>query len=316
MNAPARLVVGTMNFGKRTSEAESKAIVSHAIERGLMAFDTANAYADGESERILGRALAERGPAAREACTVATKVGFGRTAGKPEGLSPARVTASIDESLARLGMDWVDVYYLHVPDYGTPLEATLEAMSGVLASGKARAWGVSNYASWQILEMFGIADHAGMPRPVISQQMYNLLVRQLEIEYFKFTARHPIHTTVYNPLAGGLLSGKHKRDAGAPPGSRFANNALYQRRYWSGAFFVATEKLAAIAARRAMTLVDLAYAWLAQRPGVDSILVGPASVAHLDAAIEGCAKALDADTLRAIDAVHLDLAGTDATYAR
>ncbi|HEY1957298.1 MAG TPA: aldo/keto reductase [Polyangiaceae bacterium] len=303
-DSPAALFVGTMNFGKRTPEPEARAIVARAIERGLSAFDTANAYGDGESERILGRALGARRPE----CFVATKVGFGRPAGKPEGLSPLRVTEALDESLARLATDYVDVYYLHVPDYTTPLEATLEAMARVLDAKKARAWGVSNFASWQILEMFAIADRAGMPRPVISQQMYNLLVRQLEIEYFKFTTRHPIHTTVYNPLAGGLLSGKQ--------GARFEKNPLYQRRYLSRAFSEATAELGRIAGRAGMTPVDLAYAWLARRPGVDSILVGPATIAHLDAAIEGRGRVLDDETRAAIDAVHRELAGTDATYAR
>lgn len=309
--APARLVLGTMNFGKRTSETEARTIVSRALDCGISAFDTANAYVTGESERILGRALAT----IRGECLVATKVGFGRTGGKPEGLSPSRVTESLDESLKRLAMDYVDVYYLHVPDYGTPIEATLEAVARVLESGKARAWGVSNYASWQILEMMAIAERAGMPRPVVAQQLYNVLVRQLDVEYFKFTQHQPIHTTVYNPLAGGLLSGKHTR--GEPPaGSRFDNNPLYQRRYWSEAFFAATEKLHGIADAAGMSLVDLAYAWLARRPGVDSILVGPGTLDHLDAAVAGHARVLDDDTLAAIDAVHHETIGTDATYAR
>ncbi len=306
------IAIGTMNFGKRTPEPEAKNIVARAIERGVRAFDTANAYVDGESERILGRALAKR----RDECTIATKVGFGRTAGKPEGLSPARVLASIDESLERLGTDRVDIYYLHVPDYDTPIEATLEAMSRVLESKKALAWGVSNFASWQILEMFAIADRTGMPRPIISQQMYNMLVRQLEIEYFKFTARHPIHTTVYNPLAGGLLSGRHDPKGSTLAGSRFEKNALYRGRYWSDAFFRATSELAKIAARANVTLVAMAYAWLAHKKGVDSILVGPGVVSHLDAAIDACAITLGDETLAAIDAVHRDLTGTTASYAR
>jgi aryl-alcohol dehydrogenase-like predicted oxidoreductase len=213
-------------------------------------------------------------------------------------------------------MDHVDLYYLHVPDYATPLEATLEAMARVLESKKALAWGVSNFASWQVLEMFSIADRAGMPRPVISQQLYNLLVRQLDVEYFKFTARHPIHTTVYNPLAGGLLSGRHARDGSTTHGSRFEKNKLYQNRYWSETFFGATERYAAIAERAGMSLVDLAYAWVAQRKGVDSILVGPGTVAHLDAAIDAIDKKLDEGTLAAIDDAHRAITGTDASYAR
>lgn len=306
------IALGTMNFGKRTPEPEAQRIVARALERGVRVFDTANAYVDGESERILGRALGKR----RNECTVATKVGFGRTAGKPEGLSPARVLASIDESLERLGMEHVDIYYLHVPDYETPIEATLEAMARVLESKKAHAWGVSNYASWQILEMQAIAERMGMRAPIISQQMYNMLVRQLDIEYFKFTARHPIHTTVYNPLAGGLLSGRHDPKGSTLAGSRFEKNALYRGRYWTDAFFRATSELAQVAKRANTTLVAMAYAWLAHRKGVDSILVGPGVVSHLDDAIDACALTLDDDTLSAIDGVHRDLTGTTASYAR
>jgi aryl-alcohol dehydrogenase-like predicted oxidoreductase len=308
----ASIALGTMNFGKRTPEPEARAIIARAHERGVRVLDTANAYVAGESERIVGRAVKNR----RDDFSIATKVGFGNTGGKPEGLAPARVAAAIDESLARLETDFVDVYYLHVPDPATPIEATLEAMARVLESKKARAWGVSNYASWQILEMFAIADRASMPRPIISQQMYNLLVRQLEIEYFKFTAKHPIHTTVYNPLAGGILSGRHKEDGSTLQGSRFEKNALYKNRYWSDAFFHATSELARVAEKAGMTLVALSYAWLARRPGVDSILVGPGTVAHLDDAIDACARTVDDDTARAVDAIHRELTGTNATYAR
>ena len=293
-----------MNFGKRTSEDEAKRIVHRALDGGITLFDTANAYNEGESERILGRLLA----GTRNTIEIATKVGFGRNVGKPEGLSPGRVIASLDESLGRLGTDRVDIYYLHVPDYATPIESTLEAMKRVLDSGKARAWGVSNYASWQILEMMNIADRTGMPRPRISQQMYNALIRQLDVEYFKFTKRFPIHTTVYNPLAGGLLTGK--------PGKRFESNKMYQRRYLSPAMQAAMSKLGSIADDAGMSLVTLAYRWIVGRPGVDSILIGPGSLEHLEAALTSCTQPLDAPIAEKVDAVWLEMNGTDATYAR
>lgn len=299
----ASLALGCMNFGKRTSEDDARKIVHRALDAGITVFDTANAYNGGESERILGRVLKGRNDVA-----IATKVGFGQNAGKPEGLSRERVLAAIDESLERLGRESVDLYYLHVPDHRTPIEETLEAMHEVLKSGKVRAWAVSNYASWQILEMIFIADRKGMPRPIASQQMYNALVRQLEIEYFKFTKKHPIHTTVYNPLAGGLLSGS--------AGKRFENNALYQRRYLTPAMQHAVDALQPIAKDAGMTLVTLAYRWLVDRPGVDSILVGPASLAHLDDAIAACSSSLQADVRAKVDGVYRELAGTDATYAR
>lgn len=298
------LALGAMNFGKRTPEAEAKRIVHHALDSGITHFDTANAYNDGESERILGRLLAGQ----RDRVEIATKVGFGRAFGKLEGLAPERIALSLDESLARLGTDRVDVYYLHVPDYGTPVEATLEAVKRVLDAGKARAWAVSNFASWQILEMIGIADRTGMPRPRMAQQMYNVLIRQLDIEYFKFTRRFPIHTTVYNPLAGGLLTGK--------PGKRFENNALYRRRYLTKTMTDATTKLASIAEEAGMSLVTLAYRWILGRNGVDSILVGPGSLEHLDAAIEACTTPLDESVREKVDATWLEMTGTEATYAR
>jgi aryl-alcohol dehydrogenase-like predicted oxidoreductase len=309
---PGRIAVGTMNFGKRTDAAESQRIVARAIERGATFFDTANVYNDGESERILGAAVKAR----RDSVQIATKVGFGRVDGKQEGLAPERVHAAIDASLARLGTDHVDVYYLHVPDPATPIEATLDAIHAILRAGKARAWGISNYASWQILEMDHLADARGMPRPAIAQQMYNVLIRQLDVEYFAFTRRYPIHTTVYNPLAGGLLTGLHARDASTARGSRFDNNKLYQRRYWTDRMFDAVDALKAVASREGMSLLDLSYAWLAGRPGVDSILVGPASVDHLDAAIDGAAKSLGPEPRAAIDELHRAFQGTDATYMR
>jgi len=310
--SPASLHVGCMNFGRRTPEPEARAIITRAIQLGLRVFDTANAYNDGESERIVGRALAQD----RERVAIATKVGFGRVPSAPEGLKPERVLAAIDESLERLGTPYVDVYYLHVPDHRTPIDETLSAMKQVLAKGKARAWGVSNYASWQILEMMTLAERTGMPRPVVSQQMYNLYIRQLDIEYFKFTARHPIHTTVYNPLAGGLLTGKHDAASSPAQGSRFDKNALYRNRYWTDVFFARLPDVRAIAERAGMTTTELAYAWAARRPGVDSILVGPATVAHLDAASLAVKRDVPATACDELDALHRSIVGTNASYAR
>jgi aryl-alcohol dehydrogenase-like predicted oxidoreductase len=309
----ATLAIGAMNFGKRTPEKEAKAIIARAIERGITFFDTANAYTDGESERIVGRAV----KGMRDQVRIATKVGFGRTGAKPEGLSRTRVLAAIDESLTRLGTDFVDVYYLHVPDRDTPIAETLDAIAELIDKKKIRAWAVSNYASWQILEMMLLADARNMQRPAMSQQLYNVLIRQLDVEYFKFTDRFPIHTTIYNPLAGGLLSGKHRAESKETiPGSRFENNKLYQGRYWSDAMFGRVEQLSSLAKEEGMSLIELSYAWLARRTGVDSIIVGPASIAHLDAAIDAGAKMLSDEARAKIDVMYRAWIGTDASYAR
>jgi aryl-alcohol dehydrogenase-like predicted oxidoreductase len=306
-NGKPALVVGTMNFGKRTPEPDAHRIVQRAMERGLKFFDTANAYGDGESERILGRALGARRSDAR----IATKVGIGPKLNEPEGLAPQRIAAAIEESLQRLGTDHVELYYFHKPDHSRPLEASLGAMQKLIGSGKVGAFGASNYASWQLLEMiqFGL-------KPRVAQQIYNLLIRQLEVEYFRFARRYGMHTTVYNPLAGGLLAGKVRREAPLEAGSRFDKNLAYQRRYLSDRFFELADAFARLAAEAGRTQVELAYQFIAARPEVDSILLGPATVAQLDAAIDAIDKPLPKEVVGKADELYRAFQGTDASYAR
>lgn len=306
------LTIGTMNFGARTPKAEARRIVDRALERGATFFDTANVYGDGESERILGDALRGR----RERAQIATKVGFLRRDGRPEGLAARTVRTAVEESLERLRTEFLDVYYLHVPDHATPLQHTLDGLQPLLEAGVVKAWGVSNYAAWQVLELNGLCDARGMPRPAISQVLYNLLVRQLDVEYFAFTRHHRIHTTVYNPLAGGLLARPARPGEAVPSGSRFEKNKLYRGRYWSNALLELAGRYQALAAEHGLTAVTLAYAWLRARPGVDSILAGPGSAAHLDEALDAVAVKLPDALLTEVDAIHRAYLGTDASYAR
>jgi aryl-alcohol dehydrogenase-like predicted oxidoreductase len=252
----------------------------------------------------------------RDKVTIATKCGFGRVAGKLEGLSRARIREAIDGSLSRLGTDWVDVYYLHVPDHDTPIDETLDAIAGLLESKKILAWGVSNYAAWQVLEMMHKADDRKMPRPVIAQQLYNILLRQLDVEYFPFARRYSVHTTVYNPLAGGLLSGRHARDGSTQGGSRFDKNRLYLGRYFTDAMFDRVDALSALARAENMSLLELSYAWLARAPGVDSILLGPASVKQLEEGALACERSLSPEIRGLVDARHRMWLGTDTYYVR
>lgn len=307
------VALGSMNFGKRTSAAESEAILARAVERGVPLIDTANAYVDGVSEQIVGAFVKTR----PGKVLVATKVGFGGFAqGKPEGLSKKAVLGAAEASLSRLGIDVIDLYYLHVPDHATPLEETLSAIAELLEKKKIRAFGISNYASWQILEIFQICDAAGMPRPVIAQQLYNLLIRQLDVEYARFARKYGLHTTVYNALAGGLLSGKYRPGSAVEPGSRFDKNKLYLGRYWNDRQMEHVEGYRALAEKAGMSLVDFAYAWLAGSPVVDSVLVGPATVAHLDAALDGLEKTVPAEIRGEVDRLHRAFLGTETTYAR
>ncbi len=312
MFPPPRVSVGTMNFGARTPAAEARRIIDRAIDQGLSFFDTANVYGNGESERILGAAVRGR----RQQVGLATKVGLLRLGGKPEGLGAERITGALDESLERLGTDYVDLYYLHAPDPSTPLEQTLDAIHGLLDSGRIRAWGLSNHAAWQILEIQIACDARKMPRPAVSQVLYNLLVRQLDLEYFAFAARHPIHTTVYNPLAGGLLARGAEGARSHPPGSRLATNKLYAQRYGSERMQAVTQAYRELASAEGLDLLTLAYAWLAGKPGVDSVLTGPATLAHFEAAVAGCAHTLSVEARTRIDETHRAMLGTDVSYAR
>jgi len=301
-----------MNFGKRTSAKDAERIIHLALDLGVTVLDTANAYNDGESERIVGAAL--RGH--RDRAFIATKVGFKRVAGRPEGLAPSRIVAAIDESLKNLAVDQVDLYYLHVPDHATPLGETLGAVAEILRQGKAKAFGVSNYGSWQILEIFYACDRMQMPRPVIAQQIYNLLIRQLDLEYMRFASRFGLHTTVYNPLAGGLLTGVHRDRTSIAARSRFDGNKLYQGRYWSDPMRAHADAYEDLAKAHGLSAMELAYAWLAQAPGVDSILVGPGSEAHLKDAVRTAKIAIAPELRAAVDKLHVAHLGTETTYAR
>jgi aryl-alcohol dehydrogenase-like predicted oxidoreductase len=300
-----------MNFGGRTPEPEARAIIDHALEQGLRHFDTANAYGNGKSERIVGRALAQVPDA-----LIATKVGLLQQRGRNEGLAPERVLAAVSESLDRLGRESIDLLYLHAPDRDTPIEATLGAMADLLASGRVKQFGVSNFAAWEILEIIQLCEARGMPRPRTSQVLLNLAIRQIEIEYVRFAAKYKLHTTVYNPLAGGLFARALRPDAPPPPGSRFAVQSRYRDRYWSERLFAFADACRTLAEEAGLSLVQLAYGWLAQHPGVDSILAGPATVAHLEAAIDGCSRVLAPELLDRVRTLQRAFDGTDASYAR
>jgi aryl-alcohol dehydrogenase-like predicted oxidoreductase len=212
-------------------------------------------------------------------------------------------------------MEHVDVYYLHAPDRKTPAGETLSAIAELIGTGKTRTWGVSNFASWRALELSTLAEHTGAPTPIVSQVLYNALVRQIEIEHLDYCREHRLHVTVYNALAGGLLSGKHAGVDSATKGSRFDDNRFYQRRYWTARLFEHVAGLREIANDAELSLVALSYGWLAARP-IDSVLVGPATLGHLDDALDGLEKPLDRAVVKRVDDLYRDFVGTDASYAR
>jgi len=306
-------VCGAMMFGKRADEAESKRIVDAALDHGINCFDTANMYQDGESERILGRALRGR----RDRCLVATKVGYVRDEqGREEGTSRKAILRAIDRSLSRLGTDHVDIYYLHRPDYTAPIAETLAAMDEVIRAGKVRHFALSNFGAWQSYEVLRLCDDNAWPRPAMTQMIYNLLVRQIELEYAAFCRKHHLHLAVYNPLAGGLLTGKYASLSDEHAGGRFVDNPMYRNRYWSRRFFDAMLRLKDIADELGMSLTHLAINWIAQQGKADSILLGPSSAEQLLDCLAAGRTTISDDGMARIDQFLQDFDGTDATYAR
>ena len=310
----SRLSFGTMTFGAQTDPATATRMVDICFDAGINFFDTANIYNKGASETILGKALKGR----RDKIVLTSKVrGKMGEAPDEEGLSRAAITKAIDASLARLGTDYLDLYYLHQPDYGVPIEETLEVIESLVRAGKVRFPAVSNYAAWQVCEILWNCEKRGYQPYYISQPMYNLLARGIEEEYLPFCQRFGVAVVPYNPLAGGLLTGKHSRASGPIAGTRFDGNKMYQDRYWLDDDFAAVEELRSIAAEAGKTLVELALQWLLSRPAVDSIILGASRVEQLEQNLKAAQGApLDESVLSRCDAVWKRLRGITPKYNR
>jgi aryl-alcohol dehydrogenase-like predicted oxidoreductase len=309
----SRVVLGTMTFGSQVDETEARQMVDRSLAAGINMFDTANAYNEGESERMLGAALEGR----RSDVLIATKV-FNPMGEGPEdkGLSEAAIHKAINASLERLRTDYVDVYYFHQPDRATPIEESLAAMGALVEAGKVRHLGVSNYAAWQVSEINCLRAEQGRPPVLVSQQMYNLLARRIEEEYASYSEDANLFDIVYNPLAGGLLTGKHAAGSTPQQGTRFTQE-MYRRRYWDEAHFDAVERLRSVASDAGLSLVELSFRWLLSRPLVDAVLVGASSIDHLESNLAACdGSSLDQEVFRRCDEVWADLRGPAAAYNR
>lgn len=309
-----RVVFGAMTFGTQVEEEEATAMVAACLEAGITMFDTSNNYGGGASEEMLGRIIRPF----RDEVVISTKAGSHVDQADPTrtGLTRAALHAAVDDSLQRLGIETVDVFYLHRPDWRTPIEETLAALAELVTAGKIRAIGQSNFAAWQITEMVHVARAHGWPEPLISQPLYNLVGRRVEDEYQACSSHLGLTDITYNPLAGGLLTGKHRFDDHPAPGTRFAKE-MYRDRYWNPAQFAAVQELSAIAATAGLTLIELAYRFVLGSDLADGMLLGASSLSQLQSnlgALDG--PALDEDTVAACDEVWHALHGAAPLYNR
>lgn len=264
----SELCLGTVSFGREVDDKEAANIVSEALDHGINFFDTADSYVAGASEETLGRAMIGR----RDELIVATKVGFPTKLGK--GLSRHHIIRSVENSLRALQTDYIDLYYMHVPDGNAPLEESLEAMSTLVHQGKIRYIGVSNYNAWQICEMLWKSEKNNLVAPCMTQVGYNLLARGLEEDLVPFVRKHNVGMVIYQPLCAGLLTGKYSWDQPIPPNSRFAVDPLHRDRYWTEKNFAAVEELKKLAEANGMSLISLALKWCLAHDYVSSVLMG------------------------------------------
>jgi 1-deoxyxylulose-5-phosphate synthase len=316
----SRLCIGTMTFGTQADEAGAFAILDACADRGVNFIDTADVYplgapaaGKGATEAIVGRWLKGR----RERFILATKGGSSMGPLPWEtGNSRKHLLDAIDASLKRLATDYVDLYQLHHDDAGTPLDETMEALDTIVRSGRARYVGVSNWSAWRIARAIGRAEALRLVRPVTVQPRYNLLFREFERDLFPLCREEGLGTLCYNPLAGGLLTGKH-RDLAAPDArSRFgAGNAaaMYKARYWHEREFAAVSAITAAAKQAGIPAVSLAVAWVLAQPGVSCAIIGASRAEQLPDSLAAIDTRLDDALLRRLDELTRDFRMGDAT---
>jgi aryl-alcohol dehydrogenase-like predicted oxidoreductase len=277
----SRLCLGTMTFGLQCDEATSVAILDAAAAAGVTLLDTADVYpiagtfeTNGRTEEILGRWLKGR----RHDFVVATKC-FGTMSGRmwDRGNSRKHVLDAIDGSLRRLQTDYVDLYQLHGPDPETPIDETLRALDDVVRSGRARYVGCSNFLAYQVARALGRSEALGVVRFDSVQPRYNLLFRETERELLPLAREEGLGVIPYNPIAGGMLSGKHRADGGPTPATRFSlgkAGEIYRGRYWNERAFATVESLREVAREAGLAMVTMAVAWVLANPVVTAPIIG------------------------------------------
>lgn len=286
----SRLCLGTMTYGSSRwrdwilDEDASRPFIQRSLEMGITFFDTANMYSDGASEEVLGRGL--RDFAKREEVVVATKVFFPMGKGANErGLSRKHIFAAIDDSLRRLGMDYVDLYQIHRFDGQTPIEETMEALHDLVRSGKARYIGASSMYAWQFATMQHVAALYGWTRFISMQPHYNLVYREEEREMLPLCRAQGVGVIPWSPLARGFLAGNRTRSDKRGETTRAKSDEYAQKLYYSDSDYDVVDRVIELAGRREARPAQIALAWLLSRPGVTAPIIGATKPHHLDEAV-------------------------------
>ena len=293
--------LGTMMFGDRTDAAEAGRIVASAREAGVNFIDTADVYAKGESERITGKLVASE----RDRWVLATKVA------NPMGDDPNRrgtgrkwIMKAIDESLARLATDYVDIYYLHRDIAATPFEETVQALGDLIRAGKIRYIGVSNFRGWRIAEFVRTCDQLGVPRPIVCQPYYNAMNRQPEVEVLPACRHYGIGVVPYSPLARGILVGKYTPGAEPPAESRVGrkDKRMMETEFREESLAIA-QKLKVHAEKKGMSASDFAVGWVLANPIVTSVIGGPRTLEQWSGYVTAIGKPFGSEDEALVDSL-------------
>jgi 1-deoxyxylulose-5-phosphate synthase len=304
----SRLCLGTMTFGLQSDEATGFAIMDRAAEGGVDFLDSSDAYplggdlaSRGRTEEIIGRWMLGK----RDRFIIATKC-FAPTGPAPfdAGNSRKHIMSAVDASLRRLQTDYIDLYQLHGYDQDTPIDETLGALDDLVHSGKVRYIGCSNFMTYQLVRAIGRSETLRLARFDSVQPRYNLLFRQIEREMLPFCEEDGVGVIPYNPIAGGLLSGKHSGSAPPPEGSRFTlgwAGQMYQERYWNERAFETVEALRKLADQAGTSLVTLSVAWVLASKAITAPIIGASRPQQLDASLAAAEYKLDPDLKRQMD---------------
>ena len=274
-----KIILGTMNFGPQLDTEASREMVAGYLKTGNCELDTAYVYNGGSTETILGEILSGLDAGS---CQVATKV-HPRITGK---LDRNTILMEFTESLKRMKRDGVDLLYFHFPDGKTPIDEALITVKELYEQGKVKEFGLSNYPAWQVIDIAYKCDKIGCPRPTVFQGMYNALCRNVEPELFPAIRSLGMRFYAFNPLAGGMLTGKHHHFEDNPEPGRFARLESYRKRYWKQSYFDAVDEIRKACEEEGVPMVEAAYRWLAYHSCLDSsmgdgILLGASRIEQM-----------------------------------
>ncbi len=290
----SEICVGTMTFGHGTDMAEAERIVHASLDAGVTFFDTADGYSNGESETMLGRALGKR----RRDTVIATKVFNAMGPGPNDsGMSRVHIMHAVEDSLRRLGTDYLDLYYIHHVDIQTPLEEMLRAFDDLVRQGKIRYTACSNYEAWRLMEALWISDSKGLARFEAYQPQYSLVVRDIEEELVPACELKGLGMVVWSPLAGGYLSGKYQPGQHSVAGSRSAENWAFSTRFFHPKHEAILAELLAVSRDVGRSPAQVAVRWVLQQPMVSSAIVGARTTAQLGDTLGGAGWQLPQDAL-------------------